>query len=218
MLSGNKPLPEPMLRKFCSAIGVTRSQIFWEFSIISQWWRVIGTYSAWCKTEASLSYTINCMVADDLAMQGTRTSAASNGIVLLCLEYSYFSTCYINMANTLTRRQDGCHFPDDMFKCIFLTENVWISIESSLKFLCMGPINNIATLVQIMAWHCPGDKPFPESVVVSLLTHVCVTWPQWVKWLPTCHDVFVICLDTFMTCLESPLLLSENQLFSNVHY
>ena len=170
--------------------GVTRSQIFWEFSIISLWWRVIGTYSAWCKTEASLSYTINCMVADDLAMQGTKTSAASNGIVLLCLEYSYFSTCYVDMANTLTRRQDGCHFPDDMFKCIFLTENMWISIEFSLKFLCMGPINNIATLVQIMAWHCPGDKPFPEPVVVSLLTHVCVTWPQWVKWLQTCHDAF----------------------------
>ena len=26
--------------------------------------------------------------------------------------------------NTLRPRQDGCHFPDDIFKCIFLNENV----------------------------------------------------------------------------------------------
>ena len=26
-------------------------------------------------------------------------------------------------------RENGCHFPDDIFKWIFLNENVWISIE-----------------------------------------------------------------------------------------
>ena len=26
--------------------------------------------------------------------------------------------------NTLRPRQNGCHFPDDIFKCIFLNENV----------------------------------------------------------------------------------------------
>ena len=29
-----------------------------------------------------------------------------------------------NMVNTLRPRQDGRHFPDDIFKCIFLNENV----------------------------------------------------------------------------------------------
>ena len=29
---------------------------------------------------------------------------------------------------TLRPRQNGRHFPDDIFKCIFLTENVWIAI------------------------------------------------------------------------------------------
>ena len=31
--------------------------------------------------------------------------------------------------NTLRPRQNGRHFADDMFKCIFLNENVWIPIE-----------------------------------------------------------------------------------------
>ena len=37
-------------------------------------------------------------------------------------------------------------------KCIFLNENVWISIIISLKFVPKGPINNIPALVAIMAW------------------------------------------------------------------
>ena len=32
-----------------------------------------------------------------------------------------------------------------------------------------------------MAWHQPGDKPLPEPMMVSLLTHICVTRPQWVN-------------------------------------
>ena len=56
-------------------------------------------------------------------------------------------------------RQDGRHFADDIFKCIFLNENIWITIKISLKFVPKGPINNIPTLVQIMSWRQPGDKP-----------------------------------------------------------
>ena len=44
-------------------------------------------------------------------------------------------------------RQNGCHFPDDIKKRIFLTENVWIRIEISLKFVPKGPIINIPALV-----------------------------------------------------------------------
>ena len=49
--------------------------------------------------------------------------------------------------NTLRPRQNGRHFPDGIFKWIFLNENVWISINISLKFVPNGPINNIPTLV-----------------------------------------------------------------------
>ena len=80
--------------------------------------------------------------------------------------------------NTLRPRKNGRYFPDDIFKRIFLNENVLISIKISPKFVPMGPINNIPALVQIMAWRRPGDKPLSEPMMVSLLTHICVTWPQ----------------------------------------
>ena len=83
--------------------------------------------------------------------------------------------------NTLRPRQNGRHFADDTFKCIFLNENVWIPIKISLKFVPQGPINNIPALVQIMAWRRPGDKPLSEPMMVRLPTHICVTRPQWVK-------------------------------------
>ena len=41
----------------------------------------------------------------------------------------------------------GMHFPDDIFKCIFFNENVWIVIKISLKFVPRSPFNNIPSLV-----------------------------------------------------------------------
>ena len=32
-----------------------------------------------------------------------------------------------------------------------------------------------------MAWRLPGDKTLSEPIMVSLLTHICVTRPQWVN-------------------------------------
>ena len=84
--------------------------------------------------------------------------------------------------NTLRPRQHGRHFPDDVFKCIFLNENIWIPIKISSKFVPEGSISNIPALVQIMAWRRPGVKPLSESMMVGLPTHICVTRPQWVKY------------------------------------
>ena len=78
-----------------------------------------------------------------------------HGIDHLFLEY--FKPCMgqvhshlIVLLNTLRPRQNGRHFADDIFKCIFLNENVSITIKISLKFVPKGPINNIPALVQIM--------------------------------------------------------------------
>ena len=87
-------------------------------------------------------------------------------------------TCVLSI---LRPRQNGRHFPDDIFKRISLNENVWITIKISLKFVPKGPINNIPALVQIMAWRRLGDKPLSEPMLVSLLMHICVTRPQWVN-------------------------------------
>ena len=83
--------------------------------------------------------------------------------------------------NILRPRQNGPHVPDDIFKCIFVNESVLILIKISLKFVPKGPTNNIPALVQIMAWCWPGDKPLWEPMMDSLLMHICVTLPQWVK-------------------------------------
>ena len=92
--------------------------------------------------------------------------------------------------NTLRPRQNGRHFTDDIFKCIFLNENAGILLKISLKFVPKVRINNIPALVQIMAWRRPGDKPLSEPMMVSLLTHICVTRPQWVKAKTLLHLYF----------------------------
>ena len=93
---------------------------------------------------------------------------------------AWFATTLVgNRFNTLRPRQNGRHFSDDIFKCIFVNENVWISIEISLKFVPKSPINNIPASVQIMAWRRPGDNPLSGPRLIRLPTHMCVT--QWVK-------------------------------------
>ena len=87
---------------------------------------------------------------------------------------------------TLRPRQNDRHFPDDIFKWIFVNENARILIKFSLKFVPRGSINNIPAFVQIMARRQPGDKSLSEPMVVRLPTHICVARPQW--------DIFTPCI------------------------
>ena len=64
----------------------------------------------------------------------------------------YTQTTLHTPVNTLRPRLNGRHFADNIFKCIFLNENISIAIKISLKFVPKGSINNIPALVQIMAW------------------------------------------------------------------
>ena len=103
-------------------------------------------------------------------------------VEIVCTNISWNSLFKrMQMFKTLRPRENGRHFADDMFKCIFLNENVWIPIKISLKFVPKGPINNIPALVQIMAWRRPGEKPLSEPMIVSVPTHICAARPQWVK-------------------------------------
>ena len=83
--------------------------------------------------------------------------------------------------NSLRPRQNDRYFADDIFKCILLNENFLILDKISLKYVPYGLIDNIASLVQIMAWRRPGDKPLSEPTMYRLPTHICVTQPQWVN-------------------------------------
>ena len=63
-------------------------------------------------------------------------------------KFVYISGLYIRK---IAFTQNGRHFADDTFKCIFLNENVWIPITIWLEFVSKGPMKNILALVQIMA-------------------------------------------------------------------
>ena len=90
------------------------------------------------------------------------------------INISWQHDLYSIIINTMRQRQNGGHFADDIFKCIFFNENIQISITISLKFVPKGSLNNIPPLVQIMAWHWPGAKPLSEPMI-------CVTRPHWVN-------------------------------------
>ena len=98
-------------------------------------------------------------------------------LIPLCMMFAHHRVTI----NTLRPRQNGRHFTDDIFKCIFFNENVWILLKISLKFVPNIWINHIPVLVQIMAWCRPGDKPLSEPMMICLLKQICVTRPQWVN-------------------------------------
>ena len=71
-----------------------------------------------------------------------------------------------------------------IFQTTFQREFPWMkSYEFRLEFhwslFLGGPINNIPALVQIMTWCRSGHKPLSEPMMVRLLMHICITWPQW---------------------------------------
>ena len=82
---------------------------------------------------------------------------------------------YASHVNTLKPRQYCRRFTNDIFKCIILTENAWISLDIELKFVHDIRVHNIAILVQIVAWRRPGDISLSEPMMGNL--HTCVTRP-----------------------------------------
>ena len=137
----------------------------------------------------------------DESFQCVTNSAKLYCIIIACLlnmvmiEYMHVYIFGISHLNTLRPRQNGRHIAD-IFECNFLNGNVWISIRILLYFVPKGSIDNIPALVQIMAWRRPVDKPLSEPMMVSSLTHICATQPQWdnlyiargsTPWIGKCH-------------------------------
>ena len=56
-----------------------------------------------------------------------------------------------------------------------------MNLASDFIEICSQHSNDIPALIHIMAWRRAGDKPLFESMMVSLVTHICVTRPQWVN-------------------------------------
>ena len=73
-----------------------------------------------------------------------------------------------NSINSSPPGQNGRNFTDDMFKRIFVNENIWMLNKFSLKCALWGWIHNMSALVQIMVWRRPGDKPLSEPMLTQL--------------------------------------------------
>ena len=71
--------------------------------------------------------------------------------------------------NILRPKQNGRHFADDIFRCIFLNENVLISLKISPNFVSDFRINNIAALAKLMSWRRPGDKPLIMEMIRQII-------------------------------------------------
>ena len=93
--------------------------------------------------------------------------------------------------------QNGRHFADDIFRCIFVNEKLCILIKISLKFVPKDLIDNYSTLVQVMAWCRRGNKPLPEPMLPSSLTHLWGTRGRWGKWKVSTFVIFVLYHHTF---------------------
>ena len=121
----------------------------------------------------------------------------SNNHVAKVLSYNQFT--FLNvfaelLTNEFTNGMFGrvlpalTHWGRDILKYFFLNENIWIPINILLKFVPKGPINNAPTLVQIMAWRCPGNKPLSEPVIVSLLMHISLGLNELILTMQHCVD------------------------------
>ena len=54
------------------------------------------------------------------------------------------------------------HFANNICKFIFVHENICILMQISLRCEPYGPINDMSTMMQIMAYHRTRDKSFPQ--------------------------------------------------------
>ena len=117
------------------------------------WALLIYTYPSYVITMPTYVLTQN----RHQAISNNHTDSIS--IILLHKAY-----CVIQLQPAINQLispgQNGHHFADDMFRCIFVNEKFCILIEISLHFVLK------AALVQVMAWCRIGDKPLPEQMLV----------------------------------------------------
>ena len=73
-----------------------------------------------------------------------------------------------------------------------------------------------------MAWRWSGNKPLSKPMMVTLLTHICVTLPQWVKgWYILWEKWIVIVVLIFMFAWKLmlpwlPFVILEGNIFTGI--
>ena len=117
----------------------------------------------------------------------------------------------------------------NIFKCIFMNEKFCILIQIPL-FVPKGAINNNPALVQIMALHRTGDKPFAEQATShylrqcwpSSLMHICGTRGRWVNYTTGSFNNKMDFINIFLFCESGIILIiwyfSWNQISQRNYY
>ena len=120
---------------------------------------------------------------------------------MIALKLEYRTHMHFISINTSRLGQNGLYFTDDIYKCIFLNENVWIVIKILLKFVPKCPINNT------MYYSTGSDNGLAlsrqQTIIWSndgLFTDI---WPQWVNSSGFVH----------VTMKQVAVIFSFNQLF-----
>ena len=126
---------------------------------VAEWWRMCLIWFMWHKNHHGVSN----VVAKDLALIWYHGMAVHAGVALT-------------------------HWGRDKMAAIsqttFSNAFSWMKVHAFCSkfrwgFATKVQINNITEVVQIMAWCRPGGKPLSKPMMVSLLTNICVTRPQW---------------------------------------
>ena len=91
---------------------------------------------------------------------------------------AHVHTCVWHCVNTLRAEQNGDHFAANIFKCIFLCLEWKFEYLDLIYNEACSSINNISSLVQVMAWHQTGAKPLPESMKTKVPDAIWHRWPQ----------------------------------------
>ena len=76
------------------------------------------------------------------------------------------------LCNTSRQRENCQHFADNIFKCVSMNENLWVLDKFSLKYIPWGLVDNMAALVQIIAWHQSGDRQLSAVMMVMFCWHI----------------------------------------------
>ena len=110
---------------------------------------------------------------------------------------------FLKKVNTLRPRQRGRHFPDHIFKCIFLNENVWISLKIRWHIV------DISVMVKF---------PKCRLILIQCLLMIrlkvdnkvhCVPWVVppfeiWLSCLPVCSVIVMVQIPAVCaTCLHN---------------
>ena len=88
---------------------------------------------------------------------------------LIITTRSWLLDILLDDIDTLRPGQNCRHLAHDMFKCNFVNQKFCIFIPMSLRWdlFLKGSINNISSLVQIMAWRRSGDEPLVETMLAQ---------------------------------------------------